>query len=171
MKRTVSSTATMTGHDNAPTASRPVAVPAFLCLIAATHLSHGWIAELRGMPVLPPALALALLLGLAYAGAAWLARRERGFRYVINLVVGEDLGFLAAGLMLGYPWAEILRPGTLAIVAFQFALVFPEIWRRQERGRSIIGPARLAWFVLAYALAFGLYALVKPHGFWDIGSA
>ncbi|NIR42807.1 MAG: hypothetical protein GWN99_02935 [Gemmatimonadetes bacterium] len=161
----------MTEHDNTPTASRPVAVPAFLCLIAATHFSHAWIAELRGMPVLPPAVALGFLLGLAYAWVAWLGRRGRGFRHAINLVVGEDLGFLAAGLVMGYPWAEILRPGTAAIVAFQFALVFPEIWRRQERGQPIVAPARLAWFILAYALAFGIYALVKPRGFWNIGSA
>lgn len=161
----------MSEPNGAAPPSRPVAVPIFLCLIAVTHLSYPWLAELRGMPVLPPAFALGIVLGLAYAWVAWLARHDHRFRHVIGLIVGEDLGFLAAGLTLGYPWAETLRPGTAAIVAFQFALVFPEIWRRQERGRPIVAPARLAWFVLAYALAFGIYALVKPRGFWDIGTA
>jgi hypothetical protein len=161
----------MNEQDETTPPSRPVAVPIFLCLIGLTHFSYLWLAELRGMPILPPAFALGFVLGIAYAWVAWLARQDRGFRHVISLIVGEDLGFLTAGLILGYPWAEILRPGTAAIVAFQFALVFPEIWRRQERGRPIVAPARLAWFVLAYALAFGIYALVKPRGFWDIGTA
>ena len=142
-----------------------------MTLIAATHMAYVWTAELRGMRVLPPALALSVLLGAAYAVLALQARRGRGFNATISLIVGEDLGILAAGLILGYPWAEYLRPGTVVIVALQFALVFPEIWRRQEAGRPIVAPARLAWFVLAYALAFAIYALVKPHGIWDIGTA
>jgi hypothetical protein len=148
---------------------RPLGVPMILALIAAAHFAYAWTAELRGMPVLPPALALSAVLGVAYAVLAFRARREQSFAPVINLVVGEDLGFLVAGLILGYPWAEYLRPGTVIIVALQFALVFPEIWRRQEAGRPIVAPARLAWFILAYALAFGIYALVKPSGIWDIG--
>ncbi len=149
-------------------ASRPLGVPIILALIAAVHLGYGWIAELRGMPFIPPALALSVFLGMAYTTLAYRTRHELGFTAVINLIIGEDLGFLAAGLLLGYPWAEYLRPGTAVIVALQFALVFPEIWRRQEAGRPIVAPARLAWFILAYAMAFGLYALVKPQGIGDI---
>ena len=158
----------MTQSDPPSATHAPLGVPIFLTLIAAVHLGYPLIGELRGMPVIPAALALSLLLGAAYAVLAFRTRRERGFTAVINLIVGEDLGFLAAGLVLGYPWAEALRPGTVAIVALQFALVFPEIWRRQEAGRPIVAPARLAWFILAYALAFGAYALVKPQGIWDI---
>jgi hypothetical protein len=143
---------------------RPLGTPIILALIAATHLSYAQIAELRQMPFLWPACALSLLLGSAYAVLAALARREQGFIAVINLVVGEDLGILAAGLVLGYPWADYLRPGTVVIVGLQFALVFPEIWRRQEAGRRIVAPARLAYFVLACALAHTLYSLAKPAG-------
>jgi hypothetical protein len=150
---------------NAP---RPTAGPIILALLATVHLAYIWIAELRGMPLLPPAFVLSLFLGATYAVLAVRARSERGFSAVINVIVGENLGFLAAGLILGYPWAEYLRPGTAIIVALQFALVFPEIWRRQEAGRPIVAPARLAWFILAYALAFATYALVKPGGIWDI---
>lgn len=159
----------MDQSDDSRSARRPLGVPIILTLIAAVHFAYAWTAELRGMPVLFSALALSALLGVAYAILAFRARREYGFAPVINLVVGEDLGFLAVGLILGYPWAEHMRPGTVFIVALQFAVVFPEIWRRQESGRPIVGPARLAWFILAYALAFGVYALVKPAGIWDIG--
>jgi hypothetical protein len=148
--------------------TRPVAGPIILALLATVHLGYMWTAELRGMPLLPPAFVLSLLLGATYVVLAVRARSDRGFTAVINVVVGENLGFLAAGLALGYPWAEYLRPGTVIIVGLQFALVFPEIWRRQEAGRPIVAPARLAWFILAYALAFATYALVKPGGIWDI---
>ncbi len=146
----------------------PIGVPLSLAIIAAVHLAYPLIGELRGMPLIPAAFLLSLVLGAAYAVLAFRTRRERGFSAVINLIVGEDLGFLGAGLVMGYPWAEHLRPGTVVIVAIQFALIFPEIWRRQEAGRPIVAPARLAWFILAYALAFGVYALVKPQGIWDI---
>ena len=79
------------------------------------------------------------------------------------------MGARDPGRPLGHPWGEYLRPGTLLILVLQFALVFPEIWRRQESGRPIVPPARLAWFVLAYAVAFAAYIAFKPQGLWDVG--
>lgn len=152
----------------APT-RRSVAVTAILLAISITHLAYVPIAELREMPVLPPALILGLLLGGGYAYAARLASRGERFDVAINLIIGEDLGVLAAGLILGHPWGEYLRPGTLVIIGLQFAVTFPEIWRRQETGRPIVAPARLAWFVLAYAIVFASYIAFKPQGLWNVG--
>jgi hypothetical protein len=159
----------MTQPEEADVGSRPFGVPFILVLISATHFAYVPAAELQGMPIIPPALVLSMLLGGGYAIAAWLSRRVDRFDIVINLIVGENLGILAAGLILGYPWGVVLRPGTALILALQFALTFPEIWRRQEAGRPIVAPARLAWFVLAYALAFAIYVALKPQGLWNVG--
>jgi hypothetical protein len=145
----------------------PVALPLILLLISVTHLAYGPLIELRDMPMLLPALIVSLLLGLAYAHTAWRARRGEGFRQAVNLIVGENVGVLSAGLLLGYPWAEYLRPGTLAILILQLALAFAEIVRRQEASRPIVPASRLAWFVLAYALAFSVYLFLKPSGIWQ----
>jgi len=160
----------MTSSDELAAEARPFSTPLFLILISATHLAYVPLAELRGLPVIPPALAMSVLLGGAYAVVAWLARQGGGFEAAINLIVGEDLGVLTAGLILGYPWAEYLRPGAMGIVVFQLALCFAEIWRRQEAGRPIVAPARLAWFVIAYALALAAYAALKPEGIWGLGA-
>jgi hypothetical protein len=146
---------------------RPLASPLILLFIAATHFAYGALIELRDMPMLLPALIVSLLLGSGYAYTAWRARRGEGFRQAINLIVGEDVGVLAAGLLLGYPWAEYLRPGTLIIITLQLALAFAEIVRRQEADTPIVPAARLAYFVLAYALAFALYVFLKPSGIWQ----
>jgi hypothetical protein len=153
----------------AATETRPSAAPLILVLIAAAHLAYVLLVDLRGMPVLPPALAISMLLGTGYAAAAWLRRQGRGFELTVNLIVGEDLGILAAGFILGYPWAEYLRPGAVAIIALQLALAFAEIWRRQEAKLPIVPGTRLAWFVIAYALAFAVYAILKPQGLWNLG--
>lgn len=150
---------------------RPLGTPIILILISASHLSYVLVADLRAMPILPPAFATSVLLGGGYAIGAWLMRRDRGFELAVNLIVGEDLGFLAAGLLLGYPWAEYLRPSTIVIIALQLAVAFAEIWRRQEAERPIVPAARLAWFVVAYALAFALYAALKPKGLWSLGDS
>lgn len=147
---------------------RSPAVTAILLAISMTHLAYVPTAELRGMPILPPALVLAVLLGAGYAYAARLASRGKGFHVAINLIIGEDLGVLVAGLILGHPWGEYLRPGTLLILLLQFALTFPEIWRRQESGQPIVAPARLAWFVLACAAAFAAYVALEPQGLWSV---
>ena len=149
---------------------RPLVAPLILALISATHLAYALLVNLRGMPLLLPALCLALLLGAAYAAAAWLFRQGRGFSHVVSLIVGEDLGVLSAGLLLGYPWADYLRPGTVAIIGLQLALGFAEIWRRQEASRPIAPATRLTWFVLAYTLAFALYVGLKPRGIWSLGA-
>ena len=78
-----------------------------------------------------------------------------------------DVGVLAAGLLLGYPWAEYLRPGTLAIVTLQLAFAFAEIVRRQEASIPIVPASRLAWFVLAYTIAFAAYVFLEPSGLWQ----
>lgn len=147
---------------------RSLAVTLILLALSITHLAYVPLAELREMPMLPPALALGVLLGGGYAYAARLASRGEGFHIAINLIIGEDLGVLVAGLILGYPWGEYLRPGTLLILLLQFAVTFPEIWRRQESGRPIVAPARLAWFVLACAAAFAAYVAFKPQGLWSV---
>jgi hypothetical protein len=157
----------MTRQSEGIDTARPVASPIVLVLISACHLGYAAIADLRGMRMFLPALAISLLFGGGYAIAAWYSRRERGYRAVVSLIVGEDLGILAAGLLLGYPWAEYLRPGTVAIIASQLTLAFAEIVRRQEAGRPIAPATRLAWFVVAYALAFAAYALLKPPGLWS----
>ena len=161
----------MTSSDELAAEARPFSTPLFLVLISATHLAYVPLAELRGLPVVLPAVALSVLLGGAYAVVAWLARRGRGFEAAINLIVGENLGVLTAGLVLGYPWSEYLRPGTIGVIVFQLALCFAEIWRRQESGRPIVAPARLAWFIIAYALALAVYAALKPQGIWGPGAA
>ncbi len=148
--------------------SRPLASPIILLLIAATHLAYGLIIDFREMPVFLPGFALALLLGVGYTIVAWLARRERGYRAAVNLIVGEDLGALAAGLLLGYPWADYLRPGGVVLLGLQLALAFAEIVRRQEQGRPIVPATRLAWFVIAYALAFAAYHGLRPPGVWSL---
>ncbi|UCC49822.1 MAG: hypothetical protein JSV41_06600 [Gemmatimonadota bacterium] len=150
---------------------RPLSTPIILVLISAAHLSYVLLADLRTMPILLPAVAISVLLGGGYAVSAWLMRRDRGFELTVNLIVGEDLGFLAAGLLLGYPWADYLRPGTIIVIALQLAVAFAEIWRRQEAGRPIVSAARLAWFVIAYALAFALYATLKPKGLWSLAGS
>ncbi|MGD2151658.1 MAG: hypothetical protein PVG79_00230 [Gemmatimonadales bacterium] len=152
-----------------PPTRRSIAATIILLALSITHLAYAPLAELRQMPILPPALILGVLLGGGYAYAARLASRGRGFKVAINLIVGEDLGVLMAGLMLGYPWGEYLRPGTLPLLGLQFALTLPEIWRRQESGQPIVAPARLAWFVLAYAFAFAGYVAFKPQGLWQVG--
>jgi hypothetical protein len=156
----------MNRSDEAGNASRPLAVPVILVLISATHLAYVPLAELQTMPVLPPAFALSVALGCGYALSAWRARRGNGFRTVISLVIGENLGVLAAGLVLGSPWETMLRPGTPLILGLQLALTLAEIWRRQESGQPIVAPARLAWFVLASALALAALIAVKPSGLW-----
>ncbi len=159
---------------NQPSASspgkRPLVAPLILALISATHLAYALLVNLRGLPLLLPALYLALLLGAAYAAAAWLFRQGRGFAHVVSLIVGEDLGVLSAGLLLGYPWADYLRPGTVAIIGLQLALGFAEIWRRQEARQPIAPATRLTWFVLAYTLAFAFYVGLKPSGIWSLGA-
>ena len=157
----------MTDRNDSESRPRPLASPLILLFIAATHLAYGALIELRDMPMLLPALIVSLLLGAGYAYTAWRARRGEGFRQAVNLIVGEDVGVLAAGLLLGYPWGEYLRPGTLIVIALQLALAFAEIVRRQEAGTPIVPAARLAWFVLAYALAFSLYVFLKPSGIWQ----
>lgn len=157
-------------QQTAPTSSRPIATPIILLLISAGHLAYAPIAHLRGFPSLTPALAVSTLLGAGYATTAWLARRERGFAPAVKLIMIEDLGILAAGLLLGYPWAEYLRPASIAIIALQLALAFAEIMRRQEADRPIVPATRLAWFVLAYAAALATYSLLKPAGLWKLAS-
>jgi len=156
----------MTKQPESTVSSRPLATPVILLLIAASHLAYVPIAELRGTPILPPALAISTLLGGGYVVVAWMARRDGGFAPAVNLIVGENLGMLAAGILLGYPWADYLRPSTVAIITLQLALAFAEIMRRQEAGRPIVPATRLAWFVLACALALAVYALLKPKGLW-----
>jgi hypothetical protein len=161
-------TPTSQARDAEP-AKSPLASPIILTLLSAAHLAYLPLAELRGISVLLPALGAALLLGAGYAIVAWLARRGRGFRPAVYLIVGEDLGFLSAGLLIGYRWAQYLRPGTVVIMALQLALAFAEIVRRQEASRPIVPATRLAWFVLAYALAYSVWAILKPAGFWSLG--
>jgi len=153
-----------------PTSSRPVATPIILLLISAGHAAYAPIADLRGFPVITQALAVSILLGAGYATAAWLARRERGFAPAVKLILVEDLGILGAGLLLGYPWVEYLRPASIAILALQLALAFAEIVRRQETDRAIVPASRLAWFVLAYAAALAAYSLLKPEALWKLSS-
>ncbi|MGD8866338.1 MAG: hypothetical protein PVI01_01885 [Gemmatimonadales bacterium] len=150
--------------------SRPLATPIILVIIAATHFAYGPLIELRDMPMLLPALVVSLLLGLAYAHAAWRARGGVGFREAVNLIVGEDVGVLAAGLLLGYPWSEYFRPGTVIIITAQIAFAFAEIVSRQEAGVRIVPASRLAWFVLAYALAYSAYIFLKPAGILGAGT-
>ncbi len=149
--------------------SGPLAATIILLLMSVTHLAYVPLAELQAMPVLPPALALSVALGAGYALAARRARRDRGLAVAVNLIVGEDLGVLAAGLILGHPWGAHLRPGTVLLLGLQLALAFAEIWRRQEARRPIVPAVRLAWFVVAYALAFAAYAALQPQGLWDPG--
>jgi hypothetical protein len=148
----------------------PLATPVILVLISAVHLAYWPVADLRHLPFLGPAFALSLLLGGAYAIVAAMARRGYGYAATFNLIIGEDLGVLAAGLLMGYPWADYLRPGTAAIIALQLAVAFAEIVRRQESGRPIVAAARLAWFLVAYALAFTAYTYLKPEGLWRPGA-
>jgi hypothetical protein len=158
----------MTDQNEPEDRSRPLASPLILILISATHFAYGPLIEWRDMPMLLPALIVSLLLGMGYAYTAWRARRGEGFRQAVNLIVGEDVGVLATGLLLGYPWSEYLRPGTIIIVTLQLALAFAEIVRRQEASTPIVPASRLAWFVLAYALAFSVYAFLKPSGIWQV---
>jgi len=152
------------------TSSRPVATPIVLLLISASHLAYVPIASWRGFPIDTRVFLASMLLGSGYAVVAWLARRERGFAPAVKLILAEDLGILAMGFLLGYPWAEYLRPASIVIVALQLALAFAEIVRRQEADRPIVPATRLAWFVLAYAVALALYSLLKPTGLWRAGS-
>ncbi len=145
-------------------ADRPLATPIILALIAACHLLYPVIAELRQLPSLTPALLLSLALGGAYAFASRRARLGGGYKLAVSLIVGEDLGVLAIGLVLGYPWGDYLRPAAPALLALQLALAFSEIVVRQEARRPIVPATRLGWFVIAYSLAFAAYALFKPGG-------
>jgi len=156
----------MTKQTESAVLSHSLATPVILLLIAACHLAYVPIAELRGMPILPPALTISTLLGGGYVIVAWMARRDCGFAPAVNVIVGENLGILAAGFLLGYPWADYLRPATVGIIALQLALAFAEIVRRQEADRPIVPATRLAWFVLACAVALVVYALLKPKGLW-----
>ncbi len=149
-------------------AARPLATPIILALIAACHLLYPVIVDLRQLPSHNPALLLALALGGAYALASRRARLGSGYKLAVSLIVAEDLGFLAAGLVLGYPWGDYLRPATPALLALQLALAFSEIVVRQEARRPIVPATRLGWFVVAYALAFAAYALLKPGGVWPV---
>jgi hypothetical protein len=153
-----------------PTSPRPIATPIILLLIAAGHIAYAPIANLRGFPIVTAALVVSTLLGAGYSVSAWSARRERGFAPAVKLILAEDLGFLGAGLLLGYPWAEHLRPASIGIIALQLALAFAEILRRQEADRPIVPASRLAWFVLAYAAALAAYSLLKPEGLWKLAS-
>lgn len=132
--------------------------------MAASHLAYLPLAQFRAFPIVPVAFGLSTFLGGAYVVLALLARGERGYKPAVVLIVTEDLGTLTAGLLLGYPWAEVLRPGSLAIVTLQLALAFAEIVRRQEAGRPIVPASRLAWFVVAYTALYAGYALLKPGG-------
>lgn len=145
--------------------ARPTATPIILALIAACHLLYPVIVDLRQLPSQTPALVLALALGGAYAVASRRARLGGGYKLAVSLIVGEDLGFLAAGLVLGYPWGDVLRPATPVLIALQLALAFSEIVARQEARRPIVPASRLGWFVVAYALAFSAYVWLKPGGF------
>lgn len=155
--------------DQRSPSSRNFASPIILLMISVTHLAYGPLIDLRAMPEFIPALVLSVLLGLAYTWSAWLTRRGRGYRTAVNLIVGEDLGVLVVGLLFGYPWAEYLRPGTIIIIPLQLGLAFAEIVRRQDSGQPIVAGSRLAWFVLAYALAFAIYTFAKPAGLLQPG--
>ncbi len=157
-------------QETTPTSPRPVAAPIILLLVSAAHLAHAPIADLRGFPILVPALSVSTLLAVGYAIAAWQARHERGFALAVKLILLEDVGILAAGFLFGYPWAEYLRAGTVAIIPLQLALAFAEIVRRQEAGRPIVPATRLAWFVLAYAAILAAYSLLRPTGLWKLAS-
>jgi hypothetical protein len=152
------------------TTSRPVATPIVLLLIAAAHLAYAPIAQWRGFPIIAPALVASTLLAAGYAVTAWWARREQGFAAAIKLILVEDLGVLALGLLLGYPWTEYLRPASLGIIALQLALAFAEIVRRQEADRPIVPATRLAWFVLVYAATLAVYSLLRPTGLLRLAS-
>lgn len=156
----------MDDTDSQQVSSPPLATPLLLVLISVTHLAYAPLTALFAAPKLSLPFLASLLLGGGYALSAWLARRGRGFATAVNLIVGEDLGALAAGILLGYPWAEYARPGTVIIVAFQFCLAIAEIMKRQDSGRPITPATRLAWFVVLYAVAFAAYAILRPHGLW-----
>lgn len=147
---------------------RPLGTPIVLALIAATHLANGPSAFLIGEPMYMTPLAVSLLLGIGYAGAAWLSRSRRMFAPAVGLVVGEDLAALAAGLAFGYPWAEHLRPAPIIIIALQLVLSFTEIERRQSAGLPLRPAILLAWFVVAYSVAFAVYTFAKPTGLWEV---
>jgi hypothetical protein len=151
---------------NRAAATRPLASPVILLLISALHLAYGPLIELRSMPMLLPVMIASLLLGGAYAYFAWQARRERGYRQTVNLIVGENVGVLAAGFLFGHPWADYLLPGALGVITLQLALAFAEIVRRQEANKPIVPATRLAWFMLAYAATFAAYAWFEPGGIW-----
>jgi hypothetical protein len=144
--------------------NRPLASPIILILLSVAHLAYFPLTELRGIAILPPVFGVALSLGAGYAILAWLAWSERGFPLVVSLIIGEDLGNLLAGLLIGHRWSEHVNPSTVVIIALQLALAFSEIVRRQEAGRPIAPATRLAWFVLAYALAFSVWAILRPAG-------
>lgn len=150
-------------------APRRLATPIILALIAATHLLYPVFVDLRQIPSLLPGLPLSFALGGAYIYASWRARLGGGYKLAVTLIVGEDLGVLAAGLALGYPWGDYLRPATPALIALQLALVFSEIVTRQEARRPIVVATRLGWFVIVYALAFAVYVWLKPGGVWPVG--
>ena len=158
------------GHDFFPLdmngVPRPkrVASPILLVLIAATHLAYTPLTGMRDLPWLPAAFALSSILGLGYVVAAWLSRRGRGFGFAVDLFIGEDLGVLGAGLLLGFPWGDYLRPGSVVILVLQLGFAITEILWRQERGERIAPGSRLAWFVIANALAFALYFFLEPPG-------
>jgi hypothetical protein len=154
---------------NARVQRRPLATPVVLILISLTHLAYLPLIELRGIPWQPTAFAASMVLGAGYGWAALLARRGHGLRLAFSLIVCEDLVFLALASLMGYPWADYLRPGTLALLSLQLALAFAEIVRRQEAGRPIVPATRLAWFVLANALALAVWAILKPPGLGGSG--
>ncbi len=149
-------------------APRRLATPIILALIAATHLLYPVIVDLRDLPSLAPALVMSLALGGAYAYASWRDKVVGAYKLAVSLIVAEDLGVLAAGLALGYPWGDHLRPATPVLLALQLALAFSEIVARQEARRPIVAATRLGWFVIAYALAFAGYTLLKPGGVWAL---
>ncbi len=158
----------MSEPQNSEATARPWATPITLALIAASHLLYPVIVDLRDLPSLAPALVMSLALGGAYAYASWRARIDSGYALAVTLIVSENLVVLGAGLLFGYPWADYLRPSTPAILALQLALAFAEIVVRQEARRPIVPATRLAWFVIAYALAFAAYSQFKPGGVWPL---
>ena len=138
-----------------------------LSLIAGTHLAYGSYVVLWLETQSQVSLASSVLLAAGYTIAAWLARHDRSFGYAFGLIVAEDLVLLAAGLLRGYTWAERLLLGMFLVVALQLVLAFVEIERRQSAGQRLRPATLLAWFVVAYSLAFAAYALVKPEGIFS----
>lgn len=148
--------------------TKPRAGPILLILLAATHFAYLPTADWMGVPRMTSALILSIVLGILYALAAGLLRERGDLRAASTVAVGEDLGVLAAGLFLGYPWGVHLRPGAVAVLALQLAVAFAEIVRRQEARHPLTPATRLAWFVVLYSLVFAAYVAFKPGAVADL---